>query len=431
MLLCASLRPAFAISEEGYKQLHVFSKVLHLVEENYVDQIDDQKVVQGAVRGMLRALDPHSAYMTADVYRELKVDTSGRFDGVGMEVTLRDGLITVIAPIQGSPAEAAGIQPGDQIIRIDGTSTENMDLGKAVNLMRGRRGTKVLLTIRRAGVKQPMEIAVTREKINVPSVKSEEIDSRYGYIAITSFQEDTADSLGKALKKFKKQDALHGLIIDMRRNPGGLLEEAVAVSDAILKSGVIVTTAQRGKEIDRYEATDNGDEPDCPVIVLVDGGSASASEIVAGALQDNRAATLVGTQTFGKGSVQTVFELGDGSAVKITIARYFTPNGTSIQAYGITPDIEVQAKVPEVTEAATKESEKEHKRLREADLGGHLEGSQSQKPPRPQQTLTVKKLIESKIVEKDAPAARDGTIKDYQKQVAIDFLKYLDTPAQQ
>jgi len=419
---------AYALTEEGYKSLHQFSKVLHLIEDNYVEKIDEKEAINGAIRGLLGALDPHSVYMSPEVYKELQVDTSGRFDGVGIEVTIRDGWITVITPIAGSPAEAAGIQPGDQIVKIDGESTKNFDLAHAVKLMRGRRGSKVTLTIRRANVKQPFDVSVVRTKINVPSVKWEVLDRRYGYVQILNFQEDTSSSLHKALKKLKKQDALNGLILDLRRNPGGLLEEAVSVSDQLLKQGVIVTTESRGQEIDRASAADEGDEPECPVIVLVDGGSASASEIVAGALQDNERALIVGTQTFGKGSVQTVIELGDGSALKLTVARYFTPSGVSIQAYGITPDIKVPAKVDDVSEKGTKGEEQTTKpRLREADLSGHLEGVGQPHLASPAVASLVKRLKKSGIIERDAVLARENKIKDYQKRVALDFLKYMDT----
>jgi carboxyl-terminal processing protease len=428
LLACALVFSAtvYALSEKGYESLHRFSKVLHLIEDNYVDQIDEENTIMGAIRGMLRSLDPHSAYMSPEVYKELKVDTSGRFDGVGIEVTIRDGWITVITPIMGSPAEKAGIQPGDQIVKIDGQPTENLDLARAVKLMRGRRGSRVILTIKRDDVKEPFDVSVVRQKINVPSVKMEVIDGKYGYISILSFQEDTTDSLRKAIKKLRKQDALQGLIIDLRRNPGGLLEEAVAVSDELLKDGIIVTTESRGVEIDRHTAHTEGDEPDCPIIALVDGGSASASEIVAGALQDNERALILGTPTFGKGSVQTVIELGDGSALKLTVARYFTPNGTSIQAYGIIPDIELPAKI----EKKDKEGEKEAKRprrIREADLAGHLEAREVRRARSPALNALVKRLKRSHIMERDAELARQGKIKDYQKKVAIDFMKYMDT----
>jgi len=361
--------------------------------------------------------------MSPELYRELKVDTSGRFDGVGLEVAMRDGWITVVAPIEGSPAEQAGIRTDDQIVAIDSKPTEDMDLANAVKLMRGRRGSTVRITVRRPGAKLPLEFSVKRQKINVPSVKYSSIDGRYGYIKILSFQEDTARSVKKALKKLRKKDSLEGIILDLRRNPGGLLEEAVAVSDEFLANGVIVTTEQRNREIDRYEAADNGEEPTVPLIVIVDGGSASASEILAGALKDNGRATVIGTQTFGKGSVQTVFELGDGSALKLTVARYFTPNGTSIQAHGITPDIVVWS------EPDGEDDKISHRKLREEDLYGHLARTPAPTPRSTAKPALVRKLVNSGIRERDGELYKDGKIKDYQKQVAIDYLKFIDTGA--
>jgi len=420
--ICAAT-PAFALTDDGYRELHVFSRVLHLAEDNYVDPIDETKTVQGAIRGMLRALDPHSVYMSPELYRELKVDTSGRFDGVGLEVAMRDGWITVVAPIEGSPAEQAGMKTDDEIVAIDGKSTENMDLANAVKLMRGRRGSAVRITVRREGTKLPLEFSVKRQKINVPSVKYSSIDGRYGYIKILSFQEDTARSVKKALKKLRKQDVLEGIVLDIRRNPGGLLEEAVAVSDEFLTKGVIVTTERRGKEIERYEAVGEGDEPTVPLVVIVDGGSASASEILAGALKDNGRAVVVGTQTFGKGSVQTVFELGDGSALKLTVARYFTPDGTSIQAHGIMPDIIVWE------EPDGEDDKTSRRKLREADLYGHLARTPKPTQRSAVQSALVRKLMNSGIREHDGKLFKEGKIKDYQKQVAIDYLKYIATGA--
>lgn len=426
MIVCAVFCATHlhALTDEGYESLHVFTKILHLAEDNYVEKIDEKETIHGAIRGMLRSLDPHSVYMTPEIYRELRVDTSGRFDGVGLEVTVRDGWITVIAPIKGSPAEEAGMQPGDRIIKIDGVFTENLDLVKAVKFIRGRRGSRVTLTVSRPGVDDLFDVQIVRRKINVPSVKWEELEGSYGYIQIMSFQEDTSKSVRKALKKLRKKGALDGVIIDVRRNPGGLLEEAVAVSDEFLESGVIVTTESRGKEIERYEATGDAEVTDIPVIVLVDGGSASASEILAGALQDNERALVVGTQTFGKGSVQTVFELGDGSALKLTIARYYTPDGISIQAHGIMPDVKVPTEPDGVEDEETKKKKKH--RLREADLSGHLEERRGVERTRPPSVnALVKKLKASKVMERDARLVKEGALKDYQKQVALDFLKIM------
>lgn len=369
LVLCSiSPKSAYALSDEGYKALHIFSKVLHYVEENYVDEVNDEDLIQGAIRGMMDALDPHSVYMSPEIYRELKVDTKGRFDGIGIEVAVRGGALVVVSPIKGSPADEAGIQTGDQIIKINGKSTAGMDLIEAVTNMRGKRGSKVVLTLRREGAKKPLDIAVVRRIINIPSVKWALYDGKYGYANITNFQQGTARSLEKAIKDLDgqvgKNAHIEGLILDLRKNPGGLLEQAVAVSDLFLKTGTIVSTVSRGKEIDRSEAHEKDTLPDYPIIVLVDGGSASASEIVAGALQDNRRAVIMGTKSFGKGSVQTVIDLDDGSGLKLTIARYLTPNGRIIQDRGIEPDVVVPAKpsAPKkeaAAEGAEKEAEKE------------------------------------------------------------------------
>jgi carboxyl-terminal processing protease len=287
-------------------------------------------------------------------------------------------------------------------------------------MMRGRSGTQVKLLIRRPDSKQSFEVDLARTKIDVPSIKTEVLDEKYGYVSIMAFQEGTVKDFRKAIKKLAKQNALNGIIIDIRKNPGGLLEEAVGTADTVMKSGTIVTTESRGKEIERYDALDEGDEPTSPIVVLVDGGSASAAEILAGALQDNERALIIGGKTFGKGSVQTVFELGDGSALKLTIARYFTPNGISIQAQGITPDIEVPSKVQEAEGEGKKTVS-----VREADLSGHLKSERSVKGRGKPLTAEVKRLLSSGIVEKNIELAKQGTIKDIQKQVALDFIKAL------
>ncbi len=400
VFLAGFLLPAssHALTEKGYKSLHIFTKVLGYVEDSYVDEVDEQKLIAGAIRGMLMTLDPHSAYMPPAVFKELKVDTSGRFDGVGIEVAIRDGILTVVAPIKGSPADKAGVEPGDKIFKINGESTENMDLTQAVTKMRGKRGSRVVITIVRKNFKQPFEISLMRQAINVPSVKWEVLDKHYGYVSVSSFQSDTSKSLKKAIKELGDKGALHGMVLDLRKNPGGLLDQAVEVSNLFLDKGVIVTTESRGQEIDRREATAEGDKVTCPVIILVDHGSASASEIVAGALQDNKRAMILGLQSFGKGSVQTVVELDDGSGLKLTVARYFTPSGRSIQAQGITPDIVVPAEAPKVEDKKAS--------ISEGALPGHLE------------------VTKERIVPKEKPA--EVLAKDYQVGVALDYLKSWD-----
>lgn len=392
LVLCAF--NSNAVTEKGFKSLHTFTKVLNYLDDSYVDPINEEEVIRGAIKGMLMTLDPHSAYMSPEVFRELKVDTAGRFDGVGIEVVIRDGVLTVITPIKGTPAEKAGIEPGDKIINIDGKSTENMNLTEAVAMMRGRRGTKIKLTVVRDDIKKPINFSVVRQAINIPSVKSEVLDKDFGYVNLTSFQDGTAKSLRKAIKELKKKNALHGLILDLRKNPGGLLDQAVDVVNLFINKGIIVTTESRGKMLDKREATLGDEKIDCPMVVLVDGGSASASEIVAGALQENKRAMILGTKTFGKGSVQTVIELDDGSALKLTIARYYTPSGRSIQALGIIPDVEVPAVAPKAEDKKIIQSEE--------SLPGHLE-------------VSGKSLLEDESIERVS--------KDYQLSVALDYLK--------
>ncbi|PIR25815.1 MAG: peptidase S41 [Deltaproteobacteria bacterium CG_4_10_14_0_2_um_filter_43_8] len=381
---------ANALSEKGYKELHVLTNVLHYAEKNYVRKVDEEELIRGAIRGMLETLDPHSQYMSAEIYKELKVDTRGHFEGVGIEIAVRDGVLTVVAPIKGSPADKKGILPGDQIVRINGKTTRNMTLIEAVKIMRGDRGSKVKLSIRRNEEQNLHEFLLTRQLIKVPNINTDLLEDHYVYASISSFQRSTAKALRKQLERLLKNHDVKGMILDVRGNPGGLLDEGIKVADLFLDQGVIVTTESRGAEVDRFEATSEVTLPNLPLIVLVDGGSASASEIVAGALKDNKRAVVLGVQTFGKGSVQNVLELDDGGALKLTIAQYFTPSGTSIQASGITPDIVISAKRPQ----------EEKRRIRESDLVRHLE------------------------VSEDRKVKNDRTVlDDYQKEVALDYLK--------
>ena len=315
---------------------------------------------------------------------------------MGVEITIRDGWLTVVAPGEGSPAEKAGLQPGDRVLKINGISTKEIDLSEAVSLMRGGKGSSITLSLSRASLKQPLEVTLMRKVIRVPSIKSEILDDYYGYVRITSFQERTGDDLKKTLKKLEGSKDLKGLILDLRNNPGGLLDQAVSVADLFLNDGVIVTTESRNKEIDRREAHAEGTEPNYPMIVLINGGSASAAEIVAGALQDQGRAVILGTRSFGKGSVQSVIELEDGSALKLTVARYFTPKGRSIQADGINPDVVVEPQWIKKEEPPTLLP-----RIREEDLRGHLKG------PSEGKESEAGKMMAS----------------DTQKKVALDYLK--------
>lgn len=395
LLLSQMSGKSFALTEEGFQTLNIFTKILHYVEKDYVEEVDEKELLQGAIRGMLNVLDPHSVYLTPKIYKHLRDDTSGTFGGVGLEITVRDGWITVVSPVEGSPAQKAGVQPGDRILKISGKSTKGMDLGSAVKEMRGRKGQTVTVTIGRKGLKQPMDVRLTRTTIQAPSVRAELLEEKYLFVKLSSFQERTASDLRKALKKYPEALA-RGLILDLRNNPGGLLSQAVEVSDLFLSEGLIVSTASRGKEIDRKEAGAEEGSEIYPMIVIVNGGSASAAEIVAGALQDQGRALILGTQSFGKGSVQSVVELEDGSALKLTIARYFTPKGRSIQAEGIEPDVVVEPVPLSGTETVSGPE-----RIREKFLKGHLEGPE----------------------EKEEAGTFREAARDYQREVALNYLK--------
>jgi len=359
---------AFADTKEMYKNIEVFSEVLGKIEKNYVNDVDREKLIHGAIKGMLKALDPHSSFMEPDGYKEMMIETKGSFSGVGIEITVRDDILTVVSPIEGTPAFKAGVKAGDQIIMVEGKPTKDLVIMEAVKLIRGKKGTKVKLTIRREGAEKPIDFSITRDVIPIKSVRSLLLPSEIGYIRISTFQSKTDKELLKALKDLAKEKELKGLILDLRNNPGGLLSQAIKVSDEFLDSGVIVSIKGRDKQEEKSLAHKNKNNKNYPIIVLVNGGSASASEIVAGALQDNKKALILGTKTFGKGSVQAIFTLSDGSGLRLTTAVYYTPSGRSIQASGIEPDIKVAFIPPN-----KKEEEKKHHMLRESDLEGHIE----------------------------------------------------------
>jgi len=328
-----------ALEEEVYKSLDLFTKVMYIVEKDYVEEVEGKKLVYGAIKGMLGTLDPYSVFLTPDVYKELKVDTVGRFGGVGLEITLKNGVLTVVTPLEDTPAARAGILPGDRIIKINGKLTKGMNLVDAVRRMRGSKKSKVKLTLWREGVAKPIDVSLTREVIKIKSVKSELLPSGVAYLRLTNFQENSSEELQKAIKKFQKRSGgLKGIILDVRNNPGGLLDEALVISDFFLKSGTIVSTRGRGGDQEVKVAKDEEGDLNVPVVVLINEGSASASEIVAGAIQDNKRGKIIGTKSFGKASVQTVIDLGEKTGLKLTIANYFTPSGKSISGKGITPD---------------------------------------------------------------------------------------------
>ncbi|MDL1872083.1 S41 family peptidase [Deltaproteobacteria bacterium PRO3] len=345
LLFGALLPSARALPEKIYKALDLFSKVLYIVEKDYVETVDGQNLVYGAIKGMLGTLDPYTVFLTPDVYKELKVDTLGRFGGVGIEITLQNGVLTIVTPIEDTPAARAGIRAGDKIVKINGTLTKGMNLADAVRRMRGGKNSKLTLTLYREGVAKPFDVTLVREEIKIKSVKSEMLDKGVGFVRVASFQENTYEELKRALEQLSQQ-GMKSLILDLRNNPGGLLEQAIDMSDLFLKSGTIVSTRGRKGPIEVRSAKGDAVYPDLPFVVLINKGSASASEIVAGALQDNKRAKLLGTQSFGKGSVQTVIDLGEDTGVKLTVARYYTPSGKSIDGVGVTPDFIVEGEVP-------------------------------------------------------------------------------------
>lgn len=354
-------------TKEVYKNIEVLSEVLHKIEKNYVKDIDPQDVLYGAIKGMVRTLDPHSFFMSPEEYKELMVETKGKFSGVGIEITIRNYVLTVVSPIEGTPAFKAGIKAGDQIIMIGDKSSKELSIMDAVKLIRGPKGSKIKLTIRRKEIEKPIDFMITRDVIPIKSVRSFSLPFDIGYIRISNFQGNTSKELSKALEDMENKKGLKGLILDLRNNPGGLLSQAVKVADDFLDSGLIVSIKGRDKKEEESVAHKNGKPRKYPMIVLVNEGSASASEIVAGALQDNKRALILGSTTFGKGSVQTLFPLSDGSGLRLTTAIYYTPSGRSIQARGIWPDIKV-AFIPPKEKAEPKKPAF----IREMDLKGHI-----------------------------------------------------------
>ncbi len=354
-----------------YESIELFTDVLSIVKKSYVEEVDTKKLIYGAINGMLSSLDPHSSFMPPDTYKEMKIDTKGSFGGLGIEITIKDGILTVISPIEDTPAFKAGIKAGDQILKIDDKFTKDLTITEAVKRMRGPKGTKVTISIYREGLEKPKDFTMERDIIQVKSVKFKTLDDGYGYVRISQFQEKTDDDLEKALKALHEENGgnLRGLVLDLRNDPGGLLDQAVKVAEHFIDEGKLIVYTE-GREKDskmRFTSRKGGKEQNYPIVVLINSGSASASEIVAGALQDHKRAVVMGTQSFGKGSVQTIIPLSDNSGLRLTTARYFTPSGRSIQAKGITPDI-----VAERVELSAVEK-KEGMHIREKDLDNHFE----------------------------------------------------------
>lgn len=427
------------------EDLRTFTEVFGRIKADYVEQVEDKKLLTEAINGMLSGLDPHSAYLDTEAFKDLQVGTQGEFGGLGIEVGMEDGFVKVIAPIEDTPAYRAGLKSGDLVIKLDETPVKGMTLNDAVKRMRGKPGTDISLTVMRKGEAKPLVVKITRDVIKIRSVKSKLVEPDFGYVRITQFQEHTGDLLSQALTSMYKDNKqpLKGLVLDLRNDPGGLLNGAVAVSAAFLDQGdLVVYTDGRARDskmrltASRENYLRHGQEDylkrlpegvkSVPMVVLVNGGSASASEIVAGALQDHKRAIVMGTQTFGKGSVQTILPLANGSAIKLTTARYYTPSGRSIQAKGIEPDIVVE-------DATISANEASDLALREADLDRHLDAPEKQgkptdkKPAKPPIRITPPKDKDAKPdAEKDAPEPGEIISKsDFQFAQALNLLKGL------
>ncbi len=421
--------PVGPLMNDRYKNLELFQKVLSFVEKNYVDTVKNDALMTGAIKGMLETLDPHSNFLTPEVFRDVKIDTSGKFPGVGIEVVVKDDVLTVLAPMEGSPAWKAGIQAGDKIVKINGDSTKGFSLAEAVQKMRGKNGSPVTFTIFRKGWQKFKNITVKRDIVKVVAVKSDDLEPGYGYIRLAQFTETAAKDVESALEKLEKKngkEGLRGIVFDLRTNPGGLLEQAVEVSSLFIDEGVVVSTISRdtnNKDV-RY-AKKGSARKDLPVVVLVNSSTASAAEIVAAALQDHHRAMIIGDTTFGKGSVQTIIDLGNELGLKLTIARYYTPNGVSIQEKGVVPDIfleEYDAKL--LAKAKIKRDA-----TRERDLKGHLINAQG-KESRDEFTVQefndkYKSAEAKKVEEEDNSEMTPMTFNSKEDNQVAQALKYL------
>lgn len=400
-------------------ELRAFTGVLDAVKQDYVEPVQDKALLENAIRGMLSNLDPHSAFLDAEAFQDLQIGTSGEFGGLGIEVSQEDGFLKVIAPIDDTPAQRAGIRAGDLIIRLDDVSVKGMPLADAIQRMRGKPNTAITLTLVREGARKPLKIKLIREIIQVRSVKGRLLEPGFGYLRITQFQSKTDQNLRQALQEIEQQNKgpLRGVVLDLRNNPGGVLNGAVDVADEFLDNGAIVQTKGRGNGSDQsFKATPGDLLKGAPLVVLVNSGSASASEIVAGALQDHRRALILGERTFGKGSVQTILPLGNGTAVKLTTARYYTPNGRSIQAEGIEPDIKLKPlKVADGADSSDTDP------VKEADLTGHLRNDRNN-PDNPAPSAPPESVGPAERAP-DAKVDSDLAQSDYQLYEALNLLK--------
>ncbi|MCL7420422.1 MAG: S41 family peptidase [Methylobacter sp.] len=392
-----------------FEDLRTFTEIFGRIKRDYVEPVSDKKLLEDAIRGMLTGLDPHSAYLIAEEYQELKEGTTGQFGGLGIEVTMENGFVKVVSPIDDTPAQRAGIKSGDLIVRLDDQPVKGMSLNDAVKIMRGEPGSKILLTVVREGEEAPLKLTIVRDIIKVKSVKSRILEKDYGYVRISSFQSRTGESLKEAIAELKKENAgnLKGLVLDLRNNPGGVLNAAVEVSDAFIKSGLIVYTEGRIENSEmRFNASPDDVVDGAPIVVLINAGSASASEIVAGALQDQKRAVIIGEKSFGKGSVQTILPTSNGAAVKLTTARYYTPSGRSIQAEGIEPDITLARVKLESLDKS------EFTPVKESDLSHHLSNGNKRDD--------AKKDVQQMDKDKDKEAL---DLKDYALHEALTLLK--------
>lgn len=409
-----------ARSNSMYEDLKVLTDVIGLIQRDYVEETKSKDLIYGAIKGMLETLDPHTTFMPPNMYREMQEETKGRFEGLGIEITIKDGILTVVSPIEDTPAYKSGIMAGDQIIKIEGESTKNFTLIDSVKRLRGPRGTKVTITIMREGFTKPRDYTLIRDVIPIRSVRHELFEKHYGYIRISQFQEKTDADFEKAMKALEGESkgAIKGLILDLRNNPGGLLDQAIKISDRFIDSGLICSMEGRKEEQKmKFYAHPNGNLGRYPVVVLVNGGSASGSEIVAGAIQDQSRGMIVGTQTFGKGSVQTIIPLKDGSGLRLTTARYYTPSGRSIQAKGIVPDIIVKPLKPEEGKEVVPP-----KFPAEKDLERHLEDMEKGVPKekeKPKKEEVKKEEVKKEEIKEKKPI-------DHQLERALELLKSWD-----
>jgi carboxyl-terminal processing protease len=420
-----------AIAKDRYMDLQLFAKVLNLVQQYYVEEVDTKKLIYGGIKGMLRELDPHTNFLPPDIYKEFETETSGEFGGLGVEITVTKGVLTIISPIEDAPAWTAGIKAGDRIVSINGESTKGWTLVEAAQKMKGSKGSKITLGIFRDGFESPKDFTIVRGTVKIKSVKYTDLEDGYAYIRLTSFIDNSARDIKSELEKHvKKYKATRGLVLDLRRNPGGLLDQAVQISDLFLHKGVIVSTVGRDKKVPEVvQAKNEGTQPPYPIVVLIDEFSASASEILAGALQDNKRALIMGQRSFGKGSVQSVVKLGDGSGLKLTVARYYTPSGRSIQADGIKPDVVVENLNQEVIEKALIKTEIR----RERDMKGHLIGENEEdeeketSAPKNEETSLFPFFFASETKGKKEDSAKAKLLKsDFQALQAFNYLRAWD-----